>query len=64
MGAEMVPFITVASRDSHTGYSLLTLLEDIAQLPKLLAQGPIGRLSSQGLIEQSLAASSKGAAHG
>lgn len=64
MGAEMVPFITVASRDCHTGYSLLTLLEDIAQLPKLLAQGPIGRLSSQGLIEQSLAASSKGVAHG
>ena len=54
MGTEMVPFITVASRDPANGYSLLTLLEDIAQLPKLLAQGPIGRLSSQGLIEQSL----------
>ncbi len=64
MGTEMVPFITVASRDPQTGYSLLTLLEDIAQLPKLLAQGPIGRLSSQGLIEQSLAAVSKEAAHG
>jgi predicted ATPase len=55
MGTEMVPFITVASRDPSTGHSVLTLLEDIAQLPKLLAQGPIGRLSSQGLIEKSIA---------
>jgi predicted ATPase len=55
MGTEMVPFITVANRDPATGYSVLTLLEDIAQLPKLLAQGPIGRLSSQGLIEKSIA---------
>lgn len=54
MGTEMVPFITVANRDSSTGHSVLTLLEDIAQLPKLLAQGPIGQLSSQGLIEKSL----------
>ncbi len=56
MGTEMVPFITVANRDPSTGYSVLTLLEDIAQLPKLLAQGPIGRLSSQGLIEKSISA--------
>jgi predicted ATPase len=67
MGTEMVPFITVANRDPSTGHSVLTLLEDIAQLPKLLAQGPIGRLSSQGLIEQSLsseqaASSDKGSA--
>ena len=54
MGTEMVQFITVANRDASTGYSVLTLLEDVGQLPKLLAQGPIGRLSSQGLIEQSL----------
>lgn len=54
MGTEMVPFITVANRDPSTGYSVLTLLENIEQLPKLLAQGPIGRLSSQGLIEQSI----------
>lgn len=54
MGTDMVPFITVVNRDPSTGYSVLTLLEDIAQLPKLLAQGPIGRLSSQGLIEKSI----------
>lgn len=54
MGTEMVPFITVAHRDQTSGHSVLTLLEDISQLPKLLAQGPIGRLSSQGLIEKTL----------
>jgi len=64
MGTEMVPFITVANRDPSTGYSVLTLLEDIAQLPKLLAQGPIGRLSSQGLIEQSLSTAQSARAQG
>lgn len=54
MGTEMVPFITVAHRDRKTGHSVLVLLEGIKQLPKLLAQGTIGRLSSRGLIEKSL----------
>ena len=60
MGPEMLPFITVVNRHRHSGCSTLTLLEDVEQLPKLLAQGPIGRLFSQGLIEQSLAASQVG----
>lgn len=59
MGTEMVPFITVAHRDTKHGNSVLTLLEDIAQLPKLLAQGPIGTLSSKGLIESSLSGKDK-----
>ncbi len=54
MGTEMVPFITVAHRDQKTGHSVLLLLESIRDLPKLLAQGTIGRLSSRGLIEKSL----------
>lgn len=54
MGMDLVPFITVAHRDQRTGDSVLTLLEEIEQLPKLLAQGPVGRLSSQGLIEVAL----------
>lgn len=54
MGTEIVPFVTVAHRDPETGDSKLTLLEDIEQLPKLLAQGTVGKLSTQGLIEQSL----------
>ena len=55
MGTEMVPFITVAHRDVNDGSTRLTLLEDVQLLPKLLAQGPIGRLSSKGLIETALA---------
>ena len=54
MGTEMVPFITVAHRDVQDGTTRLTLLEDVEMLPKLLAQGPVGRISSQGLIEQAL----------
>jgi hypothetical protein len=56
MGPAMVPFITVVHRDPDGGSSRLTLLEDIAQLPKLLARGRVGRLSSEGLLEQALAA--------
>ncbi len=54
MGTRMVPFITVVHRDPGKGATQLTLLEDVAQLPKLLAQGPVGRISSQGLIENAL----------
>ena len=54
MGTAMVPFITVAHRNPENGNSCLTLLEEVDTLPKLLAQGQVGRLSSQGLIEQAL----------
>lgn len=54
LGNTMVPFITVAHRDHNTGSSILTQLEDIAELPKLLAGGTIGRLSTEGEIEQAL----------
>lgn len=50
----MVPFITVAHRDDVTGFSKLTQLEDIAQLPKLMASGSLGRLSTEGRIESAL----------
>jgi hypothetical protein len=50
----LLPFITVAHRDLVTGYSRLTLLEDVRQLPKLLAAGPLGQLATQGLIQQAV----------
>lgn len=53
-GARMVPFITVTHRDNTTGASLLTQLEDIQQLPKLMASGSLGRLSTEGRIEDAL----------
>jgi len=54
LGPEMMPFITVSHREPDTGNSRLTLLEDIEQLPKLLAWGTVGKLSSQGRIETAL----------
>lgn len=54
LGPEMVPFVVVAHRDSETGESKLTLLEDVKNLPKLMASGPLGKLTSEGLIEKSL----------
>jgi len=53
-GSRMVPFITVVHREATTGASLLTQLEDIEQLPKLMASGSLGRLSSEGRIEAAL----------
>ncbi len=50
----MVPFVVVAHRDTETGESKLTLLEDIENLPKLMASGPLGKLTTKGAIERSL----------
>ncbi|MEA5579419.1 AAA family ATPase [Anabaena sp. UHCC 0451] len=52
-GSEIVPFVVVAHRDSETGESKLTLLEDIENLPLLLASGTLGRLATKGAIEKS-----------
>lgn len=53
-GPSMIPFITVVHRNSHTGASVLTHLDDIEQLPKLMAAGTLGRMSTAGLIENAL----------
>lgn len=53
-GVRMLPFITVAHRDESSGVSELKQLEDLQQLPKLLASGSLGRLSSEGRIESAL----------
>ncbi len=52
-GTTMIPFITVAHR-TRCGESELTLLEDIDELPKLIASGNIGDLASNGKIECAL----------
>lgn len=52
---EMTPFVVVAHRDPETGESKLTPLDQLENLPKLLASGLIGDLASRGAIEQSLA---------
>jgi predicted ATPase len=53
-GVGMIPFIVIAHRDDATGFSRLTQLEDIDQLPKLIASGSLGTLSSKGRIEAAL----------
>ncbi|MDZ7951479.1 ATP-binding protein [Nostoc sp. DedQUE09] len=54
LGPEIVPFVVVAHRDKETGESKLTLLEDIENLPLLLASGSLGKLATKGVIEKSL----------
>lgn len=53
-GVGMVPFMVAAHRDDATGFSQLTQLEDLKQLPKLIASGSLGTLSSKGQIEAAL----------
>jgi predicted ATPase len=54
MSKNMLPYLFIASRDPHSGCSVLTALEDLQDLPKLLAKDPIGQLASKGLIEKSI----------
>lgn len=54
MGPEGIPFITVAHRDTKSGASCLTLLENIDNLARVLGHGPLGTLSSKGIIERAL----------
>lgn len=58
LGPEMVPFVIVAHRDSESGGSKLTLLEDVANLPKLMARGRLGAVAASGALERSLNQSS------
>lgn len=53
-GSEIVPFVVVAHRDSETGESKLTLLEDIENFPKLFASYSLGQMTTKGAIERSL----------
>lgn len=54
LGPEIVPFVVVAHRDSETGESKLTLLEDIDNFPKLFASYSVGEMTTKGAIERSL----------
>ncbi|WP_287278168.1 MULTISPECIES: AAA family ATPase [unclassified Okeania] len=53
---KFIPFVMVAYRDKQTGESQLIPLEDIEDLPKLMASGTLGKIASKGLIEKSLKA--------
>jgi predicted ATPase len=47
---DLLPFISVVDRDETTGYSVIGLLEDFEKLPKYLAQGSLGKIMTEGLI--------------
>ncbi|NET29568.1 AAA family ATPase [Okeania sp. SIO1I7] len=53
---KFIPFVMVTYRDKQTGESQLIPLEDIEDLPKLMASGTLGKIASKGLIEKSLKA--------
>lgn len=59
LGPEMTPFVTLSHRDPETGHSCLTLLEDLRQLPKLLAMGSLGGISTSGRLEKALLAGAR-----
>ena len=54
LGNEMIVFIAVVFRDKNSGTSQIKLLEDIAELPRLIARGTIGKIASLGLIEKTV----------
>ncbi|MDQ7827011.1 MAG: ATP-binding protein [Candidatus Eremiobacteraeota bacterium] len=50
----MMPYVLIAHRDPKSGFSMLTPLEDISDLPKLFARGSLGKLIADGSLEKSL----------
>lgn len=54
LGPEMVPYVLVAYRDPKDGDSRLKPLEEISDLPKLMASGRLGALAASRALENSL----------
>ncbi len=54
LGPEMLPYVEIVHRHIETGTSQITLLEEIDNLPKLLASGTLGRITMHGKLEKSL----------
>ncbi|MFM6196594.1 MAG: AAA family ATPase [Planktothrix sp.] len=52
---DFIPFVMVAYRNQDTGESQLIPLDEIENLPKLMASGSLGKITQQGLLEESLA---------
>ena len=53
-GHKMVPFISAVHRDRKTGSSLITPLDTLDMLPKLMASGSLGDISTNRSIENAL----------
>lgn len=59
LGNRMIPFIAVTHRDTKTGSSLITQLEDVNLLPKLISYGSIGSIASSGELENAITANNQ-----
>ncbi|MBF0333609.1 MAG: AAA family ATPase [Alphaproteobacteria bacterium] len=55
LGPELLPFIVTVHRDEVDGDSRITPLENLDELPKLLAAGRVGQLATSGALDQALA---------
>lgn len=50
-GNEMIAFISLVFREQETGASDIKLLEDLAELPRIIARGSLGRVTTLGLLQ-------------
>ena len=51
---EAIPNVVACYRDPEEGDSRLIRLEDLASYPELVAQGPLGRLVTKGILDRFL----------
>lgn len=51
---DAIPDVVACYRDPEKGDSRLVRLEDLESYPELVAQGPLGRLLTQGIVDQYL----------
>jgi predicted ATPase len=56
MPLEAIPDIVACYRDPERGDSRLVRLEDLESYPELIAQGPVGRLLTKGILDRYLKA--------
>ena len=52
--AESIPSVVACYRDPHDGTTKLIRLEDVSRYPDLVAQGPVGRLMTAGILDRFL----------
>ncbi|WCQ99108.1 AAA family ATPase [Paracoccus aestuarii] len=53
---KMIKSVAVATRNSSSGASEITILEDLPHLSRLIAEGSLGQLAARGKIEESIKA--------
>jgi predicted ATPase len=54
MGPEMIPFVVLSHRDTESGLSKLTQIEDLPNLTKLLGKGLVGDWIAKGYLQEEI----------